>query len=224
MEKTETEYLNRFENGLNQQLVDYLQQEGLLDSILPDTPDLDELFERIGTAYITDGVREFQNYPVASLGWMMFVGMAAAYEWDDDWQALEADEHPYERWRDVRGYDLMDEYIREEVLRLAGEASGRVADVVEHCARMVYASIQHEQIESSTPRAFYAFVRCLQSTLPYGSRCRALPFGISHGTSRLLTPLLLGAHVAHGNLVLFPESLDVIAGVRAQDMMHGRIP
>lgn len=97
MEKTETEYLNRFENGLNQQLVDYLQQEGLLDSILPDTPDLDELFERIGTAYITDGVREFQNYPVASLGWMMFVGMAAAYEWDDDWQALEADEHPYER-------------------------------------------------------------------------------------------------------------------------------
>lgn len=42
MEKTETERLNRFENGLNQQLADYLQQEGLLDSILPDTPDLDE--------------------------------------------------------------------------------------------------------------------------------------------------------------------------------------
>ena len=210
MEKTETEYLNRFENGLNQQLVDYLQQEGLLDSILPDTPDLDELFERIGTAYITDGVREFQNYPVASLGWMMFVGMAAAYEWDDDWQALEADEHPYERWRDVRGYDLMDEYIREEVLRLAGEASGRVADVVEHCARMVYASIQHEQIEPSVFRPPSSVLR--------------LPFGISHGTSRLLTPLLLGAHVAHGNLVLFPESLDVVAGVRAQDMMHGRIP
>ena len=177
MEKTETEYLNRFEIGLNQQLVDYLQQEGLLDSILPDTPDLDELFERIGTAYITDGVREFQNYPVASLGWMMFVGMAAAYEWDDDWQALEADEHPYERWRDVRGYDLMDEYIREEVLRLDNEASGRVADVVEHCARMVYASIQHEQIEPSTPRAFYAFVRCLRQLYRMGAAVELFRLG-----------------------------------------------
>lgn len=177
MDKSETEYLNRFEETVQSQLTEYLQPEGLLDFMLPDMPDLDVLFERVGNAYLPDGVREFQDYPVASLGWMMFVGMAAAHEWDEDWQALDDDEHPYERWCDARGYDLMDEYIREEVLCLDDEESQRVADVVEHCARMVHASLQHEQIEPSTPRAFYAFVRCLRQLYRMGAATELFRLG-----------------------------------------------
>jgi hypothetical protein len=85
-------------------------------------------------------MREFQDFPSASLGWMMYIGMAVAKMWDTEWEVMEQREQSdaridsaesrqnstegqiyskiedlYAYMRDKRGYDQMDEYISEEV-------------------------------------------------------------------------------------------------------------
>ena len=79
-----------------------------------------ENFEEIVKAYIPDGIREFQDYPSAFLGWMMYIGMAVTKMWDTEWEIYSKIEDLYAYMRDKRGYDSMDEYIREEVLLLQG--------------------------------------------------------------------------------------------------------
>ena len=101
----------------------------------------EDKWEPIAKAYIPDGIREFQDFPSASLGWMMYIGMAVTKLWDTEWEVMEQREQSdacinsaesrqnsterqiysnlddlYAYLRDKRGYDSMDEYIREEVL------------------------------------------------------------------------------------------------------------
>ena len=87
---------------------------------MPECPDVEEKWEEIAKSYIPDGIREFQDFPSASLGWMMYIGMAVAKMWDTEWEIYSKIEDLYAYMRDKRGYDAMDEYIREEVLQLQG--------------------------------------------------------------------------------------------------------
>ena len=91
-----------------------------VDERIPECPDVEEKWEEIAKAYIPDGIREFQDFPSASLGWMMYIGMAVAKMWDAEWGIYSKIEDLYAYMRDKRGYDAMDEYIREEVLLLQG--------------------------------------------------------------------------------------------------------
>ena len=50
---------------------EYLTRRGAVDERLPECPDVEERWEAIAKAYLPDGVREFNQYPTASLGWMM---------------------------------------------------------------------------------------------------------------------------------------------------------
>ena len=49
-----------------------------VDEQLPQCPDVEEKWEEMAKAYIPDGIREFNDFPSASLGWMMYIGMAVA--------------------------------------------------------------------------------------------------------------------------------------------------
>ena len=57
-----------------------------VDERLPECPDVEEKWDSIAKAYIPDGIREFQDFPSASLGWMMYIGMAVAKMWDTEWE------------------------------------------------------------------------------------------------------------------------------------------
>ena len=58
---------------------------------LPECPDVEEKWEEIAKAYIPDGIREFNDFPSASLGWMMYIGMAVAKMWDTEWEIYSRD-------------------------------------------------------------------------------------------------------------------------------------
>ena len=73
------------EEKFRDDLVTYLQGKDLVDSMLPDAPDIEEKWTGIAEAYLPDGTKEFAAYPTVSLGWMMYVGMAVAKYWDEDW-------------------------------------------------------------------------------------------------------------------------------------------
>ena len=110
--------MENFEEQLRNDLQQFLLSMKEVDERMPECPDVEDKWEEIAKAYIPDGIREFQDFPSASLGWMMYIGMAVAKMWDTEWEIYSKIEDLYAYMRDKRGYDAMDEYIREEVLGL----------------------------------------------------------------------------------------------------------
>ena len=150
-----------FEEKLQQNLYQFLCNMQEADEQLPQCPDVENKWESIARAYIPDGIREFSEYPTVSLGWMMYMGMAVARFWDEDWSLYTYKNDLYTFMRDKRGYDHMDEYIREEVLQLDAVRSTALERLVAECASRVNNLLIHQPIEPGTKEAFEAYVSCL---------------------------------------------------------------
>jgi hypothetical protein len=140
----------------------FLLDRKAVDERWPECPDVEEKWPVIAEAYLPDGAREFASYPVASLGWMMFVAMAVTKFWDEDWEKYSQVENLYLMLRDKRGYDNLDEYILDEVLDLHGDAAEQMQTLVGDCAERVKRALYHQDIEPGTADAFKAYVACLQ--------------------------------------------------------------
>ena len=166
---TKEEQKEPVEDRIHRVLYQYLVGMKKVDERLPECPDVEEKWAGIANSYIPDGAREFLNYPVASLGWMMYLGMAVAKMWDDGWERYSQMEDLYRYLRDKRGYDLMDEAIREEVLMLKGEESSEWETLVGECASRVNSALMRERIESGTKEAFEAYVACLHQLYLFGA-------------------------------------------------------
>lgn len=113
--------IKNLEQLFHTDLHQYLLSIGKVDERLPEAPDIEELWQKIGESYLPDGMREFNAYPTVSLGWMMFIGMAIAKYWDTDWELYSKVGDLYKYLRDQRDFDHMDDYICEKVLLLADE-------------------------------------------------------------------------------------------------------
>ncbi|MBF1062169.1 MAG: hypothetical protein HXL35_05465, partial [Prevotellaceae bacterium] len=113
----------QFEKLFHDDVKGYLLSLNEIDKRLPETPDIDEQWAKAGRLFLADGMREFQNYPTVPFGWCMYMGMAIAKYWDEDWTLYSKVENLYVYLRDKRGFDNMDDYIREKVLLLPSEAS-----------------------------------------------------------------------------------------------------
>ena len=159
-----------FEKKLKDDLLRYLRAEGKVDEILPDCPDLDERWNDVAKAYLPDGLREFQQYPICSLGWIMLVGMALARFWDEDWEkyADQSGETLYTDLRDARGYDNLDDYILESILHLDKSQAEQTASLTGECAARTLSALQHSGIEPGTRQAAEAYIAALHSLYTMG--------------------------------------------------------
>ena len=153
--------MEQFEEKLRQDLHQFLLSVNEVDERLPECPDVEDKWEAIARAYLPDGIREFQDFPSASLGWMMYIGMALAKMWDTEWKIYSKIDDVYAYMRGKRGYDGLDEYIREEVLLLAGADYVGLEKLVGECASRVYNALRRQNIEPGTREAFNAYVACL---------------------------------------------------------------
>ena len=153
--------MEQFEEKLRQDLHQFLLSVDEVDERLPECPDVEDKWEAIARAYLPDGIREFQDFPSASLGWMMYIGMALAKMWDTEWEIYSKIDDVYAYMRGKRGYDGLDEYIREEVLLLAGADYVGLEKLVGECASRVYNALRRQNIEPGTREAFNAYVSCL---------------------------------------------------------------
>lgn len=155
------EFVDKFEKKVKDDLIAYLQHKEALDKHVPECPDVEEKWTEIGRAYLPDGMREFKDYPVVSLGWMMFIGMAMAWYWDTDWEKYSKEGDFYEKLRDKRGYDNLDETVAQDVLGYEGEKAEEIINKVAECASRVYGILAHEHIEPGTDVAFGCYVAAL---------------------------------------------------------------
>lgn len=150
-----------FEKKINQDLQSYLLLQKEIDDHFPQAIDIEDKWSSIAQSYIPDGVREFRNYPSASLAWMMYIGMAVTQYWEDEWVIYGNLDNLYIFLRDKEGYDTMDEYIRREVLHLEEPDYTATESLVQECAERTYSSLCREHIEPGTEEAFVAYVSCL---------------------------------------------------------------
>ena len=159
------EYLDRYEQRLTNDLLQMLQNNRELPAgPLPQTPDITSKWQDMAPAYCADAVKEIAQYPLVSLGWAMYLGMALAKYWDDDWAVYSRVENLYLYLRDKRGFDYLDEVVREELYGLQNGTQGftQLEDLVRSCAQMANDQIRHEQIEPSTPMAFHVYARSIK--------------------------------------------------------------
>lgn len=173
------EYLDKYEQGLTRELLRVCTQQGYLEGILLPSEDLDNKWQDIAQPYMGDAIKEIASYPTVALGWMMYLGMAVAHYWDVDWALYGKMENLYEYVRDKRGFDCMDEYIRENVLGLSPEAKPVVGktqneyDAMEELVRMLaticLTHIRREQIEPQSPMAFRVYVRTIHALYVIGA-------------------------------------------------------
>lgn len=157
------------EEKIKQELHQYLQNQGKVDERLPECTDIEDKWQSIAEAYLPDGIREFNAYPTVSLGWMMFIGMAIAKYWDEDWQKYATVPNLYEQLRNQRGFDCMDEYILEDVLHMKGKGLEELNNLVAECASRTNSNLHHAHLESGTPEAFKAYVACLHQLYLMGA-------------------------------------------------------
>lgn len=161
--------MQEFENKLSKDLHQYLIAMGKVDERMPECPDVEDKWEPIAQSYIADGIREFADYPTVSLGWMMYLGMAVAKFWDAEWEIYSKIEDLYLYIRDKRGYDCMDEYVREEVLLLEGDDYDALEKLVGECASRVHNALLHQHLEPGTKEAFNGYVVCLHQLYLMGA-------------------------------------------------------
>jgi len=157
-------YLEQYTSELQPLLLQLAQQEGVLRGPLLETADLDELWPALAQPYMASAVPDFEQYPLVSLGWMTFVGMAMAVLWDEDWQRYQPlGSALYTQLRDARGWDELDEYVLEDVLGMlrGSEEAKRYTDLVRRLAELALTQLRHENAEPSSPMAFQLYARTL---------------------------------------------------------------
>ncbi len=150
---------------------------GQCDPIFPLCPDVEDKWELIGNSFLPDAVKEFDLYPTAVLGWSFYVGMAMAQFWHEDWQLYGNMPNPYRYLRDKRGFDCLDEYVREDVLLLRGDDYDRAEKLAGDCAARTHSMLLHAHLEPGTPQAFKAFVSCLHQLYLAGMAARLHQLG-----------------------------------------------
>lgn len=159
------------------QLYTYLVAEQRVDEHLPEAPDIEDKWAAIGEAFMPDAIREFNAYPTVVFGWMMYVGMAIAKYWDEDWELYNQVENLYTYLRNRIDFDHMDDYIREKVLFLNQEDSAQLQRIVGNCAEQTDRQIRHMNIEPGTADAFRAVVAALHQMYLFGAAMQLKAMG-----------------------------------------------
>ena len=157
------------EEVLEKDLHQYLMGINRVDERLPEAPDIENLWAKVGESYLPDAMREFNKYPTVALGWIMFVGMAIAKYWDEDWELYSKVEDLYKYLRDRIDFDHMDDYICEKVLLLKEDEHKATAAVVAECASRTLNNLIHQGLQPGTEEAFRGFIAALHQMYLMGA-------------------------------------------------------
>lgn len=164
-------YLDNYREQLTEHLLRLCTRKGVLSGRLLETPDIEERWRDLAAAYMVDAVGEIAEYPNVALGWMMYVGMAVAHFWDEDWERHSRRACLYAAVREPRGFDCLDEYVREEVLGFSptDAAYADTETLVRQCAQAALDKIRHEAVEPQSPMAFHVYVQSIHALFRLGA-------------------------------------------------------
>ncbi|GAK35761.1 hypothetical protein JCM15093_885 [Bacteroides graminisolvens DSM 19988 = JCM 15093] len=108
------EYLDSFEDKLQEELLRLCTSYNMLDGKLLATDDIDNQWNVLAPEYMADAVGQINEYPTVSVAWAAYLGLAIAYGWDTDWNFIS--KAAYQSFYGEQGFDDMDEHIVRDLL------------------------------------------------------------------------------------------------------------
>lgn len=169
MEQQQSEYLQRFEQTLSENLTKYISERGLLGGYLFTVEELDKVWHDCAPDYMADAVPQIADYPLAAIAWAAYFGAGAAIKWDK--MLLSEGENLYLTLRDARGFDEMDEYVNYLLLDVGFKQAEieNIEDVLRSAAQMAETAIRKENIEPQSVMAFHVFARTVKIMFTIGA-------------------------------------------------------
>ncbi len=163
------EYLDNFEVALIEKLVGMCRSYDKLSNIFPSSEDIDRYWKSVAPEFLADAVQIVSDYPVVSVAWAAYLGMAVAHGWDSDWGRFST--MCYTDFYGTRGFDDMDEHIVSEVLDipLGSQQATRLEDMVRRCGELTVQLIYQEQVEPQSTMAYHIFVRAARAMYRIGA-------------------------------------------------------
>lgn len=161
MEK-DIQYYEAYEDRLQQEILKMCKSLGMLDNELLSSEDIDQKWKEWAPEYIAEALPEVNSYPEFAIACAGYAGMAVAQWWDEDWGRHHG--AAYESLHGPRGFDDMDEYIVQNILklRLDSPEAKQLVNILLCCAQKAVTFIRHEQIEAQTVKAFHIFARTVK--------------------------------------------------------------
>ncbi len=153
------EQTKSFAHKLALNILSHCKSLNFLEHSFYDVEDLDELWRKSAPEYMVNAVPEFKDYPIVSIAWACYFGMAAAHFWDLDWIKYSKKECLYSYIRDVRGFDYMDDYILYELLELnkGGKEAKELIALIDSASLLTLSALKKEESEAQSINAFYLF-------------------------------------------------------------------
>lgn len=163
------EYLDSFEDKLQEELLRLCTSYNMLDGKLLATDDIDNQWNVLAPEYMADAVGQINEYPTVSVAWAAYLGLAIAYGWDTDWNLIS--KAAYQSFYGEQGFDDMDEHIVRDLLGipLDSEEAQNLEAMIRRSAQTAVALIRAEQIEPQSPMAFYVFARAVKVLFSIGA-------------------------------------------------------
>ena len=164
-----TEELDIYEEILQNGLIKLCTQAGLLTGELLQSPDIEAKWDEYITDYVSDAIKNIEDYPLAALTWSAFLGMGVAWYWDNDW--ILGANLPYASYYGDEGWDDMDENI---LYKLCGyekdsEEARKLIYTLMSCGEATVGLIQHNNIAMDTEEGFYTLVRSFEVMFRIGA-------------------------------------------------------
>ena len=166
-----------FEKVFYDDLHSYLVSINCIDDHFPDAPDIEGCWAKIGESYMPDGLKEFNKYPIVSLGWPMFIGMAITKYWDEDWELYSKVEDLYKYLRDRIDFDHMDDYVCDKVLLLDANAKKKLQEIVGECASRSLNKLLHLGVAPGSKEAFLAYIAAIHELYLMGAAIQLKTMG-----------------------------------------------
>ncbi len=156
------EYLDNFENKLQEELMRLCTSYNMLEGKLLATDDIDNQWNVLAPEYVADAVGQISEYPTVSVAWAAYLGLAIAYGWDADWDTFSRAE--YTSFYGEQGFDDMDEHIVRDLLGvpLDSDEARELEGMIRRSAQTAVALIRGEQVEPQSPMAFHVFARAVK--------------------------------------------------------------
>ena len=169
MDKSNEEFLDRYEELLEEGLCKLCTGAGLMDGEILRCPDIDGQWDLYIKEYVADAVSNFNSYPDAAIAWAAFLGMGVAYNWDLNWRKYRSS--PYNTYYGSRGWDDMDEHVLYDMIGLNKDSpeAARINDTLLSCAAAALGLLQHEGVQTETAQGFYALSRTYTSLFRIGA-------------------------------------------------------
>ena len=162
-------YYDVFENNLRDELVRLCTLNKVLSGNLLRSDDIDGKWKELAPDYMADAMKLITDYPMVSVAWAGYMGMAVAKWWDQDWATF--GKFPYANFLGKHGFDDMDEHIVSDIvgIKLDSEEAEKLENIMRQCATTAIGFIRHENIEPQSIRAFYVYARAVKVMFEIGA-------------------------------------------------------